>query len=44
MKKIDDQLLEFFIFYSNSNFYPPTCIVQKVECFLSGARRVPIQI
>ena len=22
MKKIDDQLLEFFIFYSNSNFYP----------------------
>ena len=33
MKKIDDQLLEFFIFYSNSNFYPSTCIVQKWNVF-----------
>ena len=39
MKKIDDQLLEFFIFYSNSNFYPSTCIVQKVEYF--SLRRAP---
>ena len=33
-----------FLSFTRIQISIPTCIVQKVECFLSGARRVPIQI